>query len=88
MLKNEKGGLSRIIKSVDGISVGKIVQCLTVDGEHTKHGVIWLVASRENLVSEYGVVGNRMHLPDDWMVPIKPGELDGVNIENKELTTS
>lgn len=85
-MRNEKGGLSRIIKSVDGLSVGKIVQCLTVDGEHSKHGVIWLVASKEDLISEYGVVGNRMHLPDDWMVPIKPGELNTNKVDEKQLT--
>lgn len=85
-MRNEKGGLSRIIKSVDGLSVGKIVQCFTVDGEHSKHGVIWLVASKEDLISEYGVVGNRMHLPDDWMVPIKPGELDASKVDEKQLT--
>lgn len=87
-MRNKQGELSRIIKSVDGLSVGKIVQCLAIDGEHSTHGVIWLVLSASELISEYGVVGNRMHVPDDWMVPIKPGELDNKTIEKKTLTIS
>lgn len=85
-MRNKQGDLSKIIKSVDGLSVGKIVQCVSYEGKHSQHGDIWLVSCKDPLVSEYGAVGNRMHMPDDWMVPIKPGELDNNTIEKKELT--
>jgi hypothetical protein len=69
------GDLAIIIKSVDGISVGRVVQCLRAEGSHTKHGLIWYVSSKEDLVSEYGMVGKNMHVPQDWLKKIEPPPL-------------
>jgi hypothetical protein len=66
------GDLAEIIKSVDGISVGKIVQCVQVDGVHSKHGTMWLVSARDELVTEYGAVGIRAHVPQAWLKKILP----------------
>ena len=86
-MKNEQGGLSEIIKSVDGLSVGKIVQCVRVEGTHTQHGIIWLVRSKSDLVTEYGAVGKECHVPDDWLRPIKPGVLDKGILVTKPVET-
>lgn len=66
------GDLAEIVQSVDGISVGKIVQCVRVDGIHSKHGTMWLVSARDQLVTEYGGVGNRAHVPQAWLRKIMP----------------
>lgn len=64
------GDLAIIIKSIDGLSVGKIVTCVQVDGTHSQYGTIWLVESSTAMVSEYGAVGKRMHVPQDWLKKI------------------
>ena len=79
------GDLAHIIKSVDGLSVGKTVQCLKIDGTHTQHGVIWLVGSKESLVSEYGAVGNKMHVPQDWLKKILPPALPS-KVKEREIS--
>lgn len=84
-MRCNQGDLARIIKSVDGMSVGKIVQCVRVEGVHSQHGAIWLVRGAQ-MVSEYGGVGDTVHVPDDWLIPIKPGELDSTTLSKKELS--
>jgi hypothetical protein len=84
-MRNKQGGLSRVIKSIDGAAVGKIVQCISYDGDHSKYGPIWKVRSKDIIVTEFGGAGNEAHIPDDWMVPIKPGELDNVTDKTKKL---
>lgn len=68
--KLEPGDLAIIVKSIDGASVGKIVTCVQVDGVHSKYGVVWLVESPTPIVTEYGGVGNRVHVPQDWLKKI------------------
>lgn len=81
------GDLAIIIESVLGKSVGEIVQCVSIAGEHTVYGTMWLVASTGNLVSEYGQMTNRLHQPAKWLKKIKPGDLDK-KAEIKKLSES
>lgn len=75
-MKCQQGDLAIIIESVDGASVGKIVQCSYIVGDHPDYGPTWRVTSKETLVTEYGGVGNLADVPDKWLRPIRPGELD------------
>lgn len=83
-MKCALGDLAEIIKSIDGISVGKIVQCIEFAGHHSKHGPIWKVRAKTDLVTEYGGVGREAHMPDDWLRPIKPPALDKSISKSKE----
>lgn len=76
------GDLAIIIESVLGINVGKIVQCAKVVGEHSLYGIVWEVSCKEEIVTEYGGKGNKVHVPQKWLKKIKPGDLD----EKDELT--
>jgi hypothetical protein len=69
------GDLAHIIRSVDGLSVGRVVQCVQVDGVHSRYGTMWLVQAQDELVTEYGGVGHRVHLPADWLKKIMPPAL-------------
>jgi hypothetical protein len=86
-----KGDLAIIIKSVDGLSVGKIVECVQIDFvDHPQYGVIWLVkSSRQDLVSEYGGVTRDFHVPQTWLKKIPtdplPDEEDGKEIYDERL---
>lgn len=84
----EPGDLAIIVKSVDGLQVGRIVQCEYIDGSHTQHGIIWLVSSQSDLVSEYGAVGKKIHMPQDWLRKILGGQLDKKIIKALEVQDS
>lgn len=77
------GDLAIIIKSRDGISIGKIVECVQIDFVgHPDFGTIWLVkSSRQDLVTEYGGVGDNFHVPADWLRKIPSDPLP----DNEEL---
>lgn len=65
------GDLALIIKSADGLSVGKIVTCIQIDFIHDEYGIIWLVQSaKDDLVTIYGGVGNNVHVPQSWLMKI------------------
>jgi hypothetical protein len=70
------GDLAIIIKSRDGLSIGKIVECVQIDFVgHPEFGTIWLVkSSRADLVTEYGGVGDNFHVPATWLkrIPNEP----------------
>lgn len=69
------GDLAIIIKSIDSMSIGKIVECVKIDGTHSLYGTIWLIRSpRADLVSEYGGVGHTAHAAQDWLrkIPSDP----------------
>jgi hypothetical protein len=70
------GDLAIVIKSLDGLAMGKIVECISMDGEHTQYGKMWLCKFRTNVVSEYGAVGTKMHVPQDWLRKIPSDPLD------------
>jgi hypothetical protein len=85
----QPGDLAIIIKSLDGLSVGKIVECVHPVGTHSLHGIIWLVQSKGNdLVSEYGAVGNHVHVAQDWLKKIPkdplPEEDDATNLTTQD----
>jgi hypothetical protein len=69
----QPGDLAIIIKSQLGLSIGRIVECVQIDGRHSKLGIIWLVKSNApNLISEFGGKGNTFHVPQDWLRKISP----------------
>lgn len=69
----KQGDLATIIKSVDGINVGKVVEVVEFAGQHSKYGAIWHIRSRGcDLITEYGAVGPECDCPDDWMRPLPP----------------
>jgi len=75
-MRNKQGDLAEIVQSVDGASVGKIVQCISYIGDHSQYGPIWRVRAKDILVTEFGGVSNEADVPDAWLKPIKPGSLD------------
>lgn len=69
----KQGDLATIIKSVDGINVGKIVEVLQYEGEHSKFCPIWHIRSKGcDLITEYGAVGPECDCPDAWLRPLPP----------------
>lgn len=82
----EPGDLAIIVKSIDGHSVGKIVTCIQIDGVHSKYGVIWLVESPSPIVTEYGGIGNRVHVPQDWLKKIPKDPLPDEEVETEVQT--
>lgn len=81
----EPGDLAIVIKSLDGHTTGKIVECVQIDYiNHPDHGTIWLVKSKgSDLVSEYGGIGETVHVPQDWLKKIPKGPLPD---EEEDLT--
>ena len=85
-MRCKQGDLAEIIESTDGISVGRIVQCVSLYETHWIHGPCWVVRSKDDLMTEYGSVGKTAHVPDKWLRPIKPGELDKKTTKTLEKT--
>lgn len=87
--KLEPGDLAIVIKSLDGHAIGKVVECIQIDGTHSLYGIIWLVKStRQDLVTEYGGVGDNAHVPQDWLRKIPrdplPDEEDLYSLDKLE----
>lgn len=92
------GDLARVICTAlgpNGAAVGCIVRVLPDPSEipysipHTLHGKMWrcaLVKGANQLVTEYGGVGNEADFADDWLVRIDPEELTKDQSEKKEIT--
>jgi len=82
------GDLALVIKSIDNMAVGKIVECLSMDGEHTLYGKMWMCKFSDRVVSEYGAVGNKMHVPQDWLrkIPNEPLDEEDLYKITDELT--
>jgi hypothetical protein len=83
----EPGCLAIIIESVFGQSVGQIVQCIRIRGQHSLYGTVWAVRSQSELVSEYGAKGHNMDVPAKWLKKISPDDLQTKTDKNLELTT-
>lgn len=81
--KIEQGCLAIIVESTLGHSVGKIVQCVKVMGEHSLYGTVWRVRAREELMTEYGGKGFEVDVPEKWLKKIEPG--DGLKTKKKHL---
>lgn len=85
----EPGDLALVIKSLDGHAIGKIVTCVQVDFvNHDQYGTIWLVkSSREDLVTEYGGVGNNAHMPASWLKKIPKDPLPDEELSDELQST-
>ncbi len=82
----KQGDTATIVKSVDGINVGKIVDVVAYMGQHSKLGAIWHVRSKgSDLITEYGAVGNECDCADDWLRPLPPDTDVKVEAANDEL---
>lgn len=69
----EVGDIARIIESVDGINVGKIVEVCSFQGIHSVLGPIWRIRSRTGeMVTEYGAVGFTCDCADAWLEKLEP----------------
>lgn len=70
------GDLARVIESIDGASVGIVVQLREMVGEHSLYGPIWRCTSKETIVSEHGGIGHEADFAAKWLKKINPGDLD------------
>jgi hypothetical protein len=73
MSKDDKlapGDLAIIIKSINNRSIGKIVECIKVDGEHSLYGIMWLVKSNSHMTSSTGERLLELHCAQDWLKKI------------------
>lgn len=70
------GDLAIIVESALGMQIGKIVQCVKLDGQHSLYGPMWVVSSKEEMITEYGGKFQKVHMPQKWLRKIKPGETD------------
>ena len=69
----EVGDFARIVESVDGINVGKVVEVCSFQGVHSVFGPIWRVRSHEGeLVTEYGAIGFSCDCADAWLQKLEP----------------
>jgi hypothetical protein len=80
----EPGDLAEVIQSVDGASIGMIVQVIEFKGHHSLYGPVWTCRSKSNIVTEYGGVGNTADFADDWLRRIKAPPLPE-KVLDKEL---
>ena len=80
----EPGCLAEVIKSVENASVGKIVQCVRMDGIHSLYGEMWWIHCKDILVTEFGGIGNYAHSPASWLRKLEPGESPGTKTTTKE----
>lgn len=79
------GDLALIIKSADGLSVGKIVTCVQIEFIHQEYGTIWLVQSaNDDLVTIYGGIGNNVHIPASWLMKIPNDPLPDETLEKEK----
>lgn len=72
----KQGDTAKIIESIDGLNVGKIVEVCTFQGHHSRLGPIWRVRvlKGDQLVTEYGGVGITCDCADAWLEPHPPVE--------------
>jgi hypothetical protein len=76
-MRCKKGDMAHIINGTDGLNVGKVVEVVAYQGEHSKYGPVWRVKSHGgNLITEYGGVGITCDCPDEWLKPFPPEPLD------------
>ena len=79
------GDLAQIIQSLDGHCTGKIVECVRIEYiDHPEYGTIWLVQSpSDDLITEYGGVGNNVHVPASWLRKIPKDENKDLVLEQE-----
>lgn len=81
----EQGCLAIIVESVVGQSVGTVVQCIRVVGEHSLYGTVWKVRSQTNLMTEYGGLGKEVDVPAKWLKKIKPGDVTNTKLTQRKI---
>lgn len=85
--KLEPGDLAIVIKSASGKSLGKIVECVKTDGEHSQLGLMWIVKSNSPLKTIGGDVLTQVHVPQDWLRKIPKDPLpEDEEIKELEMT--
>ena len=84
----EPGCLAIIIESVFGQSIGQIVQCIRIKGNHSEHGTIWTVRAQHELVSEFGGKGCIMDSPAKWLKKINPDDKEDNTNEKRDYEIS
>lgn len=63
-------------------NLGKIVEVIKYQGEHSLHGPIWNCKfANSDGISEYGATGNVMDFAEDWLKPIDGEKQKGTNID-------
>ena len=85
----EPGDLAIIIRSATNKSIGKIVTCISMDGEHSVYGRIWLVEASTPMQTTGGDVLRRAHMPEDWLrkIPREPlPDVEDEFVTDDELT--
>jgi hypothetical protein len=83
-MRCKQGDLAIVEESIDGLSVGKIVQVVKYIGEHSQYGPIWRCRGKDQLVTEYGAVGQTADFADSWLRPIRP---DNTKEETEETVS-
>ena len=66
-----------------GPNIGKIVTVVSLRGEHGVFGRIWSCRA-ENLITEYGAVGDRCDFAQSWLRKIPPSIPHAANDETDE----
>lgn len=63
----------------DSPNVGLVVVCESINefSPHSVHGPIWNVSTSgpRQIVSEYGAIGLKGQMADEWLRPIPPDEM-------------
>lgn len=79
------GDLAIVIKSMTGKMDGSIVTCISMDGEHSLYGRIWLIENGRPISVVGGDVTRRAHVPEKWLKKIPsdplPDEEDVFRVE-------
>jgi hypothetical protein len=81
----KQGDMAEVIQSIDGASVGLIVNVVAYQGEHSLYGPIWRCRSNSNIVTEFGGVGHEADFADDWLRKIEPPEKTDTTNNKMEL---
>lgn len=84
-MRFKPGDSAKVINSIDGASVGLIVQIVSYAGEHSKYGPIWRCQSKGTIVTEFGGIGNEADFADEWLEPIVPPDEIKTTEKEKEL---
>ncbi|ODT75469.1 MAG: hypothetical protein ABS69_10665 [Nitrosomonadales bacterium SCN 54-20] len=85
MLRCKKGDLAMVLR---GLTAGSMVEILEFRGKATSfrtkvvHDNVWLVSCRGET---RGADGRRLGKPDEWLPPIRPGDLKETDETEREV---
>jgi hypothetical protein len=82
-MRCKPGDLCEVIGGAFSLhNLGKIVEVIRWEGDHSKFGIIWhCKSSKPDLITEYGAVGNQADFADDWLRPIPKEKSPAANDE-------